>query len=235
MNETPNIFAQSGIPVCARCGERPGRVRLVFANGNQRGEATLCEVCAQDVMAQNGGELPTGAAAQRTPQTPKSKTPALDEFGRDLTADAAEGRIDPVIGRDDEIEQAVEILARRRKNNAVLIGEPGVGKTAIVEGLARRVVEGDVPATLRDARIVTVDLSGMIAGAQFRGQFEQRFKAALQEAVDADTVGLLVDELQTILAAGNAEGRMDAASMLKPLLARGELRMVGATTLSEYR
>ena len=223
MNETPNTFAQSGIPVCARCGERPGRVRVVFANGNERGAATLCEVCAQDVMAGNV-EAPKAA-----------KTPALDEFGRDLTADAAEGRIDPVIGRDDEIEQAVEILARRRKNNAVLIGEPGVGKTAIVEGLARRVAEGDVPANLRDARIVAVDLAGMIAGAQFRGQFEQRFKAALQEAAEAENVVLFMDELHTILGAGNAEGAMDAANMLKPLLARGELRVIGATTLSEYR
>jgi ATP-dependent Clp protease ATP-binding subunit ClpC len=226
MNETPSIFPQAGVPVCARCGERPGRVRLVFANGNQRGEATLCEICAQDVMAANG----------EVPQNQKqSKTPALDEFGRDLTADAASGRIDPVIGRDDEIEQTVEILARRRKNNAVLIGEPGVGKTAIVEGLARRVIEGDVPATLHDARIIAVDLSGMIAGAQFRGQFEQRFKAALQEAADADNVVLFLDELHTVLGAGNAEGSMDAANMLKPLLARGELRVIGATTLGEYR
>ena len=235
MNETPNTYPQAGVPVCDRCGERPGRVRLVFANGNQRGEATLCEVCAQGVMAANGelGAAVPGAAGRN--QQPKSKTPALDEFGRDLTADAANGDIDPVIGRDDEIEQTVEILARRRKNNAVLIGEPGVGKTAIVEGLARRIAEGEVPETLRDARIVTVDLSGMIAGAQFRGQFEQRFKAALQEAVEAENVVLFVDELHTILGAGNAEGAMDAASMLKPLLARGELRMVGATTLAEYR
>jgi ATP-dependent Clp protease ATP-binding subunit ClpC len=231
MNETPNIFPQAGVPVCARCGERPGRVRLVFANGNERGEATLCEVCAQSVMAANG-ELPPTRKPQGAQQ---SKTPALDEFGRDLTADAANGRIDPVVGRDDEIEQTVEILARRRKNNAVLIGEPGVGKTAIVEGLARRVVEGDVPATLRNARIVAVDLAGMIAGAQFRGQFEQRFKTALQEAVDSDNVVLFLDELHTILGAGNAEGAMDAANMLKPLLARGELRVVGATTLAEYR
>jgi ATP-dependent Clp protease ATP-binding subunit ClpC len=231
MNETPNNFPQAGIPVCARCGERPGRVRLVFAHGGQRAEAMLCEVCAQSVMAQ-GSEPAAGTSASAAP---KSDTPTLDEFGRDLTADAAAGGIDPVIGRDDEIAQAIEILARRRKNNAVLIGEPGVGKTAIVEGLARLVVAGDVPSTLRDARIVAVDLSGMIAGAQFRGQFEQRFKAALQEAVDADNVILFVDELHTILGAGNAEGAMDAANMLKPLLARGELRVIGATTLSEYR
>src|SRR5689334_21285879 len=203
---------------------------MVFANGGRRGEAVLCEQCAAGVMSARG-ELPQDQAADRG----RSQTPALDEFGRDLTAEAREGRVDPVIGRDGEIEQAVEILARRRKNNAVLIGEAGVGKTAIVEGLARRIAEGDVPETLRDARIVAVDLSGMIAGAQFRGQFEQRFKAALQEAVDAGDVVLFVDELHTILGAGNAEGAMDAASMLKPLLARGELRMVGATTLAEYR
>jgi ATP-dependent Clp protease ATP-binding subunit ClpC len=231
MYETPSTQPQAGLPTCDRCGERPGRVRMVFANGGQRGEAVLCEQCAAGVMSARG-ELPQPGAA---PAQRSSDTPALDEFGRDLTGEAREGRIDPVIGRDDEIEQTVEILARRRKNNAVLIGEPGVGKTAIVEGLARRVAEGDVPETLRDARIVTVDLSGMIAGAQFRGQFEQRFKAALQEAVDAENVVLFVDELHTILGAGNAEGAMDAASMLKPLLARGELRMVGATTLSEYR
>jgi ATP-dependent Clp protease ATP-binding subunit ClpC len=238
MNETPFTFPQAGIPVCDRCGERPGRVRMVFANGSERGEATLCETCARGVMAGRDG-VPQQREARQA-----SKTPALDEFGRDLTAEAAEGRIDPVIGRADEIEQTVEILARRRKNNAVLIGEPGVGKTAIVEGLARRVVEGDVPETLRDARIVAVDLSGMIAGAQFRGQFEQRFKAALAEAVEADErsgdegrgrIVLFVDELHTILGAGNAEGAMDAANMLKPLLARGELRVVGATTLAEYR
>jgi ATP-dependent Clp protease ATP-binding subunit ClpC len=225
MNQTPNIFPQAGIPVCDRCGERPGRVRMAFAGGGQRGEATLCETCARELMAAQA------AGAQRQ----GSSTPALDEFGRDLTADAREGRIDPVIGRDAEIEQTVEILARRRKNNAVLIGEPGVGKTAIAEGLARRIAEGEVPETLRDTRIVTVDLSGMIAGAQFRGQFEQRFKAALEEAVKAGDVVLFIDELHTILGAGNAEGAMDAANMLKPLLARGELRVVGATTLAEYR
>jgi ATP-dependent Clp protease ATP-binding subunit ClpC len=236
VNETPNTFPQAGIPLCDQCGERPGRVRMVFASGGERGEATLCESCARTVMARGGDAPVPGFGPNAGPaQRPQSKTPALDQFGRDLTAEAAEGRIDPVIGREAEIEQTVEILARRRKNNAVLIGEPGVGKTAIVEGLARRVVEGDVPATLRNARLVAVDLSGMIAGAQFRGQFEQRFKAALQEAVEAENVVLFVDELHTILGAGNAEGAMDAANMLKPLLARGDLRLVGATTLAEYR
>ena len=168
--------------------------------------------------------------------TKQSKTPTLDEFGRDLTADAAAGRIDPVIGRAEEIEQTVEILARRRKNNAVLIGEAGVGKTAIVEGLALRIAEHDVPETLRDSRLVALDMAGMIAGAQFRGQFEERLKTALAEVAESEgRVVLFIDELHTILGAGNAQGAMDAANMLKPMLARGELRMVGATTLAEYR
>jgi ATP-dependent Clp protease ATP-binding subunit ClpC len=165
-----------------------------------------------------------------------SKTPTLDQFGRDLTEDARNGRIDPVIGRDDEIEQTIEVLARRRKNNAVLIGEAGVGKTAIAEGLALRIAQHQVPETLADVRLVAVDLGGMVAGAQFRGQFEQRLKTALQEVVESDGgVVLFIDELHTIVGAGGAEGAMDAANLLKPLLARGELRVVGATTLAEYR
>jgi ATP-dependent Clp protease ATP-binding subunit ClpC len=223
VNETPNTFPRAGLPTCPACGERPGTVRMVFANG--RGSAILCEQCAAQVAA---GETPT--------QQPKSKTPALDSFGRDLTADAASGRIDPVVGRATEIEQTVEILARRRKNNAVLIGEAGVGKTAIAEGLALRIHTGDVPETLNGARLVALDLSGMVAGAQFRGQFEKRFKAALEEVVKAEgKIVLFIDELHTVLGAGNAEGAMDAANMLKPLLARGELRVIGATTLAEYR
>ncbi len=222
MNETPNTFPRAGLPTCPACGERPGTVRMVFANG--RGSAILCEQCAAQVTA---GEPPAKNA---------SKTPALDSFGRDLTADAENGRIDPVVGRATEIEQTVEILARRRKNNAVLIGEAGVGKTAIAEGLALRIRTGEVPETLRDARLVALDLSGMIAGAQFRGQFEKRFKAALEEVVKSEgKIVLFIDELHTVLGAGNAEGAMDAANMLKPLLARGELRVIGATTLAEYR
>src|SRR4051794_11770844 len=193
---------------------------MVFANG--RGSAILCEQCAAQVVP--------------APQQNQSKTPALDSFGRDLTADAANGRIDPVIGRADEIEQTVEILARRRKNNAVLIGEAGVGKTAIAEGLALRIHRDEVPETLAETRIVALDLSGMIAGAQFRGQFEKRFKEALNEAVESDgKIVLFLDELHTVLGAGAPEGAMDAANMLKPLLARGELRVIGATTLAEYR
>jgi ATP-dependent Clp protease ATP-binding subunit ClpC len=220
VNETPNTFPRAGLPTCPACGERPGTVRMVFANG--RGSAILCEQCAAQVVP--------------APRQDQSTTPALDSFGRDLTADAASGRIDPVVGRAAEIEQTVEILARRRKNNAVLIGEAGVGKTAIAEGLALRIHTGDVPDTLQGARLVALDLSGMIAGAQFRGQFEKRFKAALEEVVKADgKIVLFIDELHTVLGAGNAEGAMDAANMLKPLLARGELRVIGATTLAEYR
>jgi len=231
--DTPTNFPQGGFPVCVNCGQRPGSVRVVLAaEGGRRRAGALCEVCAREffaVAAQGGVQTPPES-------TDTSKTPALDEFGRDLTADARDGRIDPVIGRADEIEQTVEILARRRKNNAVLIGEAGVGKTAIVEGLALRIADGDVPEALRDARVVALDLAGMVAGAQYRGQFEQRLKAALAEVVESEgRIVLFVDELHTVLGAGQAEGSMDAANMLKPMLARGELRMVGATTLAEYR
>jgi ATP-dependent Clp protease ATP-binding subunit ClpC len=231
--DTPTNFPRDGFPVCANCGQRPGSVRVVLAAEGGRRAGALCDVCAREffaVAAQGAG------APQAAPEQPTSKTPALDEFGRDLTADAADGRIDPVIGRSDEIEQTVEILARRRKNNAVLIGEAGVGKTAIAEGLALRIADGDVPEALRDARVVALDLAGMLAGAQYRGQFEQRMKAALAEVVESEgRIVLFVDELHTVLGAGQAEGAMDAANMLKPMLARGELRMVGATTLAEYR
>ncbi|HET6546821.1 MAG TPA: ATP-dependent Clp protease ATP-binding subunit [Solirubrobacter sp.] len=208
---------------CQACGRRPGTVRMAFATGFDRRTVVLCEQCAAELRGRNDG-----------PQRKEGDGGALEEFGRDLTAEAAAGRIDPVIGRTDEIAQTVEILARRRKNNAVLIGEAGVGKTAIAEGLALRIHEGDVPEALKDTRIVALDLSGMVAGAQYRGQFEQRLKKALEDAVDGKTV-LFLDELHTVLGAGNAEGAMDAANILKPLLARGELRMIGATTLAEYR
>src|SRR5829696_8825992 len=216
--ESPTNFSRDGFPVCANCGQRPGSVRVVLAAEGGRRAGALCEVCAREffAVAAAGGAAPEASTASQ------SKTPALDEFGRDLTADAAEGRIDPVIGRSDEIEQTVEILARRRKNNAVLIGEAGVGKTAIAEGLALRIAEGDVDDSLRDCRVVALDLAGMVAGSQFRGQFEQRLKSALEEVVRSEgRIVLFVDELHTILGAGNAEGAMDAANMLKPLLARG--------------
>src|SRR4051812_10413776 len=234
MPETPQSFPRGGIAVCAACGRRPGTMRVVVATRNGPTPMPLCEQCARQLMASGAAMAP--ADQQARGDEPQSETPALDEFGRDLTAEAREGRIDPVIGREEEIEQTVEILARRRKNNAVLIGEAGVGKTAIVEGLARRIAEGDVPATLQGARLVALDMAGMVAGSQFRGQFEQRLKTVLEEvAASEGHVVVFVDELHTILGAGNAEGAMDAANMLKPMLARGELRMIGATTLAEYR
>ncbi|MFF3645253.1 ATP-dependent Clp protease ATP-binding subunit [Streptomyces sp. NPDC002564] len=166
-----------------------------------------------------------------------SDTPTLDEYGRDLTEEAKAGRLDPVVGRADEIEQTVEILSRRSKNNPVLIGEPGVGKTAIVEGLAQRVVAGEVPKTLKDKRVIALDLSGLVAGAQYRGQFEERLKNVIDEVKAAsESTILFIDELHTVVGAGaSGEGAMDAGNMLKPALARGELHVVGATTIDEYR
>jgi ATP-dependent Clp protease ATP-binding subunit ClpC len=228
---------------------------MVIATDNGRQGAVMCETCARDLMqgfeqagigpsaqgdAPYAGDQPGFGRAATQPRTrraaPQSDTPALDEFGRDLTADAREGRIDPVIGREEEIAQTVEILARRRKNNAVLIGEAGVGKTAIAEGLALRITTNDVPETLHGVRVVALDMGALVAGSQYRGQFEQRLKSVLGEVTASEgRIILFVDELHTVLGAGGAEGAMDAANLLKPMLARGELRMIGATTLSEYR
>jgi ATP-dependent Clp protease ATP-binding subunit ClpB len=171
-----------------------------------------------------------------TDESPEDKYRALERYGRDLTEAAAQGKLDPVIGRDDEIRRVVQVLSRRTKNNPVLIGEPGVGKTAIVEGLAQRIVSGDVPESLKDRRLVALDLSAMVAGSKYRGEFEDRLKAVLKEIADAKgQIIVFIDELHTIVGAGAAEGAMDAGNMLKPMLARGELRAVGATTLDEYR
>ncbi len=171
-----------------------------------------------------------------TSQNPEDQYQSLEKYGRDLTEDARKGSIDPVIGRDEEIRRVIQVLSRRTKNNPVLIGEPGVGKTAIVEGLARRIVEGDVPEGLKDKKLISLDLAAMVAGSKYRGEFEDRLKAVLKEIEDSNgQVITFIDELHTVVGAGAAEGAMDAGQMLKPLLARGKLRMIGATTLDEYR
>src|SRR5258708_3406887 len=171
-----------------------------------------------------------------TSSNPEATYQSLEKYGRDLTALAAAGKIDPVIGRDEEIRRVIQVLSRRTKNNPVLIGEPGVGKTAIVEGLARRIVQGDVPEGLKNRKLVALDMGALIAGAKFRGEFEERLKAVLKEVQEAaGEIILFIDELHTVVGAGAAEGAMDASNLLKPMLARGELHCIGATTLDEYR
>ena len=172
---------------------------------------------------------------KQTQKGGKSNTPTLDQFGRDFTHMANEGKFDPVVGREKEIERVIQILSRRTKNNPCLIGEPGVGKTAIIEGLAQKITEGNVPEILKDKRIVTLDLSAMVAGSKYRGEFEERIKKAMEEIINAGDVVLFIDEIHTIIGAGAAEGAIDASNILKPSLARGEIQLIGATTLEEYR
>jgi hypothetical protein len=181
--------------------------------------------------ALGGPGLPPGHRPE-----PGGEVPGAQKYSRDLTELARQGKLDPVIGRDEEIRRVIKVLGRRTKNNPVLIGEPGVGKTAIVEGLAQRIVEGDVPSSLANKSLVALDISAMLAGAKYRGEFEERMKAVLKEITESEgRYVVFIDELHTIVGAGAAEGAVDAGNMLKPMLARGELRLVGATTLDEYR
>ncbi|HVT66863.1 MAG TPA: ATP-dependent Clp protease ATP-binding subunit [Trebonia sp.] len=202
------------------------------AAGRVLRDAHVTPETLQEAVTGGRGSGARGGGGGRAP----SDTPAVDEFGTDLTAMAADGRIDPVIGREEEIEQTIEVLSRRTKNNPVLIGEPGVGKTAIVEGIAQRVFDGDVPDTLRDKRLVQLDLGGMVAGTRYRGDFEERLKNVIDEIrAHSEQLIVFIDELHTVVGAGAAEGAMGAANMLKPALARGELHIIGATTIDEYR
>ena len=211
---------------------------LLMAMANPKGGRV------RDLLARHGVDynailqaLASVRGSQRvTSQNPEAQYEALAKYGRDLTQDARRGKLDPVIGRDEEIRRVIQILSRRTKNNPVLIGEPGVGKTAIVEGLAQRIVNGDVPLGLKDKQLVSLDLGALVAGAKYRGEFEERLKAVLKEVQEAEgRIILFIDEMHTLIGAGAAEGAMDAGNMLKPLLARGELHAIGATTLDEYR
>src|SRR5579859_2418222 len=244
---------------CERCQKNPAVARIDQIVNGRREAHFLCQSCAEELMgmamnqvggADDAGEpagFPFGfntnknnaAAGSKNTATAErqgkhSKTPTLDQYGRDLTVEAMEGKLDPAAGRARELRRVITVLGRRQKNNPVLIGEPGVGKTAIVEGLARRINDGDVPSTLHNKRIVTLNIGGMVAGAMFRGQFEQRIKSILEELRESPDVIVFIDELHTVVGAGAAEGAVGAADMLKPALARGELRCIGATTLDEY-
>ncbi len=188
----------------------------------------------QQIMAAAGDTAGSSEGGARR-EAKQSRTPMLDQYSRDLTEMAAEGRLDPVVGREAEIMRVVQILSRRTKNNPCLIGEPGVGKTAVAEGIAQRIVEGSVPETIRGKRLLTLDISGMVAGSKYRGEFEERIKRVIREAQNDGDVLLFIDEIHTIIGAGGAEGALDAANILKPALARGELQIIGATTLEEYR
>src|SRR6266480_4715888 len=249
--------------ICERCKQNPARVRVDEMVNGRRVQHYLCQSCVDELMGaameQMGGPDGEGTPENSPPfgfapnpnnsasaaggvntataerQAKHSKTPTLDQYGRDLTAEAAEGKLDPAAGRQRELRRVITVLGRRQKNNPVLIGEPGVGKTAIVEGLARRIQEGNVPAALRGKRIVSLNMGGMVAGAMFRGQFEQRIKSLLEELREAKDVIVFIDELHTVVGAGAAEGAVGASDMLKPALARGEIHCIGATTLDEYR
>ncbi|HEU5182275.1 MAG TPA: Clp protease N-terminal domain-containing protein, partial [Candidatus Polarisedimenticolia bacterium] len=201
----------------------------------EQSRAETLRLLGSDMPQASAGAAPPTPPASAPKSEKKSKTPALDHFCRDLTQLGAEGQLDPTIGRQKEIQRVMEILARRKKNNPVLIGEPGVGKTAIVEGLALLIASGQCPDVLRDHRVLSLDMAAVIAGTKYRGQFEERLKAVMNEIAQNKNIILFIDELHTLVGAGAAEGAIDASNMLKPALARGELQCVGASTLNEYR
>ncbi|MEB3186474.1 MAG: ATP-dependent Clp protease ATP-binding subunit [bacterium] len=219
--------------ICQSCGRRPASVRMLIRVDGQRAIIQMCLTCMHATHEGAFGQRESGPSER---ESMAERPGLLDTFGRDLTRLAREGRIDPVIGRDAEIERVIRILVRRTKNNPVLIGEPGVGKTAIAEGLARRIIEERVPGALKGRRVIALDLAGMVAGTKYRGEFEERLKGVLTELETAPGQTILfIDELHTLVGAGASEGAMDAAQILKPALARGEIQVMGATTLDEYR
>ncbi len=208
-------------------------IRFLKESGIDIASLTSNALEISGVETQNFNDIKSGS--QHSGKSKNAKTETLQKFGRDLTAEAKNGKIDPVIGRETEVERIIQILCRRTKNNPCLIGEPGVGKTAIIEGLAQRIVDGNVPEILADKRVFTLDLTGMVAGTKYRGDFEERIKAVVDEVKNSDDIILFIDEIHTIIGAGSAEGSTDAANILKPSLARGDFQLIGATTISEYR
>ncbi|MEB3329210.1 MAG: AAA family ATPase [Candidatus Sericytochromatia bacterium] len=225
--------------ICQNCGQRPAHLRVTGLLNGRRLSFELCQRCAAHGAAAvglPGAAMFTGPEGAEAEEPPRGQTPVLDRYARDLTALAAQGKLDPVIGREAEVDRMIRILVRKTKNNPVLVGEPGVGKTAAVEGLAQRIQARTVPEPLLGRRVLVLDVAGMLAGSKLRGEFEERLKGAIEEVRALDGKALVfIDELHTIVGAGAAEGAMDAGNILKPALARGELRVIGATTLTEYR